>query len=126
MLFLLLVQRDRVVEQELFERLLARCVGELLFGEPRREVGLHRGEQLFDVPLLDEVAFAEQVDLPADRALDRVERGVAQVFTVEHLLAAPVDDLALLVHDFVVLEDVLADLEVAVFDRGVARARRPC
>ena len=78
-------------------------------------------EQLLDVPVLRELAFAVQVDLAADRALDRFDRGFAQVLTVEHLLAALVDDLALLVHHFVVLEDVLADLEVAVFD-GALRA----
>ena len=35
------------------------------------------------------------------------------ILTVDDLLAALVDDLALLVHHFVVLEDVLADLGVA-------------
>ena len=56
-----------------------------------------------------------------DGGLDRLERVVAQVSTVEDLLAAPVDHLALLVHHLVVLEDVLADLEVAVLD-GALRA----
>ena len=76
-------------------------------------------EQLVDVPVLGELAAAVLVDQAADRALDRLERGVAQVFAVEDLLAAPVDDLALLVHHLVVLEDVLADLEVAVLDRAL-------
>ena len=44
---------------------------------------------------------------------------VAQVPAVEDLLAALVDDLALLVHHLVVLEDVLADLEVAVLHRAL-------
>ena len=52
--------------------------------------------------------------------LDRFERGVAQVVTVEDLLTASVDDFALLVHHLVVLEDVLADLEVAVFDGALS------
>ncbi len=42
-----------------------------------------------------------------------------QVGPVEDLLAAPVDHLALLVHDLVVLEDVLADLGVAGLDRAL-------
>ncbi len=41
---------------------------------------------------------------------------VAQVGGVEDLVAAHVDDLALLVHDLVVLQDVLADLGVALLD----------
>ena len=59
------------------------------------------------------------LDETADRRLDRLDRGVAEVFAVEDLLAAPVDDLALLVHHLVVLEHVLADLEVAVLDRAL-------
>ena len=47
-------------------------------------------------------------------------RLLAQVGAVEDLVAAPVDDLALLVHHLVVLEDVLADLGVALLD-GVLR-----
>ena len=76
-------------------------------------------EQAFGVPLLDELAAAVLVDEPADRGVDRLERGVAEVFAVEDLLAAPVDDLALLVHHLVVLEHVLADLEVAILDRAL-------
>ena len=41
---------------------------------------------------------------------------VAEIGAVEDLLAPPVDHLALLVHDLVVLEDVLADLGVAGLD----------
>ena len=49
-----------------------------------------------------------------------LDRLLAQVGAVEDLVAAPVDHLALLVHDLVVLEDVLADLGVALLD-GVLR-----
>ena len=45
--------------------------------------------------------------------------GLAEVLAVEDLLPAAVDDLPLLVHDLVVLEDVLADLEVAVLHRAL-------
>ena len=45
---------------------------------------------------------------------------VAEVLALEDLVARRVDDLALLVHDLVVLEDVLADLGVAGLD-GVLR-----
>ena len=39
----------------------------------------------------------------------------ADVLTVQHLAALAIDDLALLVHHVVVLQHVLADLEVAAF-----------
>ena len=48
------------------------------------------------------------------------QRLLAEVGVVEDLVAALVDDLALLVHHLVVLEDVLADLGVALLD-GVLR-----
>ena len=55
-----------------------------------------------------------------DRVGEVLQRLVAQVGAVEDLVAALVDDLALLVHHLVVLEDVLADLGVALLD-GVLR-----
>jgi len=39
-----------------------------------------------------------------------------QVLPFQYLAALAVDDLALLVHDIVVFEHVLADAEVAAFD----------
>ena len=40
----------------------------------------------------------------------------AEVLAVEHLLALLVDDLTLGIHDIVVFQHVLADLEVAALD----------
>jgi hypothetical protein len=45
---------------------------------------------------------------------------VAQVDALEHLLSLAVDELALLVHHLVVLEEVLADVEVALLDLASA------
>src|SRR5207248_8711465 len=42
--------------------------------------------------------------------------GVGLAFAIQDLAAHAVDDLALLVHDVVVLEQVLTDLEVVIFD----------
>ncbi len=72
--------------------------------------------ELVEVPVFGVLPRAERHDEPLDGVFDRLDGRLAQVFPVEDLLAAPVDDLALLVHHLVVLEDVLADLEVAVLD----------
>ena len=48
-----------------------------------------------------------------------LHRGRLQVGALEDLVAARVDDLALLVHHLVVLQHVLADLGVALLDRGL-------
>ena len=53
--------------------------------------------------------------LPID-ALDLLARDRAHVAALEHLVAVLVDDLALLVHHVVVLEDALADQEVLLLD----------
>jgi len=50
----------------------------------------------------------------SSEVLDPLGDGVGLAFAVEDLAAHAVDDLALLVHDVVVLEQVLADLEVVV------------
>ena len=48
-----------------------------------------------------------------------------QVGALEHLAALGVDDLALPAHHVVVLEDVLADLEVLRLDLPLGRLDRP-
>ena len=82
--------------------------------------GAHLGGEAVEVPLLAVVGHAVGGD---DRlgGLGQLLHGpVAQVLALEDLVAQAVDDLALLVHDLVVLEDVLADLGVAGLD-GVLR-----
>ena len=58
--------------------------------------------------------------MPPDQALDHVMAHVGNhlrhVFGVHQLLALLVHDLALIVHHVVVLEQVLANFEVARFD----------
>src|SRR5262249_54710158 len=117
-LFLLLVQLDRVVGKRLHDLLPVRQV-ELVARHPRRERGLDLVVELVEVPLLGVLGRTPGLDRVPDGALDGLERLVAQVTAVEDLLAAHVDHLALLVHDLVVLEDVLADLEVAILDRAL-------
>ncbi len=51
-----------------------------------------------------------------DLAVDHLDDQIAAVDAVENPLAIAVDALALLVHHFVVFEQVLADFEVALFD----------
>jgi hypothetical protein len=50
---------------------------------------------------------------------------LVQVGTRQHLAALAVDDLALAVEHVVVLEDVLADLEVAALDLALRAGRSP-
>ena len=51
-----------------------------------------------------------------DLLVDHLDDQVAAVDAVENPLAIAVDALPLLVHHLVVFEQVLADLEVALFD----------
>ena len=57
-----------------------------------------------------------RVEDRGEDALGDLERLVVQVLAAEELAAPAVDDLALLVHHVVVLEEVLADVEVVAFD----------
>ncbi len=50
-----------------------------------------------------------------DLAVDHLEDQLAARHAVENLLAVPVDALPLLVHDFVVFEQVLPNLEIPLF-----------
>ena len=78
---------------------------------------MERGLEPLDVPLvLDRfrrhVAAHDVVDLAAHHVLDRL----ADVARLEQLVALLVDDLALVVRDVVVLEQLLADVEVPRLD----------
>ena len=111
-----LVQIERVVDEELDERVAVQRVVELLAGDAGGIDHAHLTVELFEVPFLRELGDAVGEHRALHGGRDRLERFVADVATVEDLLAAPVDHLALLVHHLVVLEHVFADLEVAVFD----------
>ena len=76
---------------------------------------MHLGHQAVEVPLLAVVTHAVRLDQRVHGVgQDLVDDALAQVDLVEHLVAQGVDHLALLVHDLVVLEDVLAGLGVAL------------
>ena len=73
------------------------------------------GPQLLEVPLLDELLGGAGDDAGDDVVDERADL-VLDVGALEHLAALAVDHLALAVHDVVVLEDVLAGLEVLRLD----------
>ena len=63
------------------------------------------------------VAFVEvRLEMLADLAFEHFEDQIFAVGPFENLLAIAVDVLALLVHHLVVFEQILANLEVALFD----------
>ena len=64
-------------------------------------------------------------DILIDLLLDHVEDQRSAVGSVQNLLPVAIDSLALLVHHFVVFEQVLADLEVAFFDLLLGRLDAP-
>ena len=100
-------------------------VGSMMIFELRAEDVVDLGEDLLDVPLLG-VGF-----LGDELVEDAGEDGGDVVFGDELLLvdafhelaAEAVDGFALLVHDVVILEDVLAGLEVLRLDLLSARLR---
>jgi len=53
--------------------------------------------------------------------VDHVQDVGAEVGALEDLAALGVDDVALRVHDVVVIDDVLANVEVVAFDLGLRR-----
>ena len=89
------------------------------------EVDAHRvhllelGVQLGDVPVLGEVALHVLLGHALGHLGQLLARGVRHVLALEDLVAVLVDDLALLVHHVVVLEDALADQEVLLLDLGL-------
>ena len=79
-------------------------------------------EQRLEIPLFGNVAHAVGGNRSTNGVVEVLERFVAQVGAVENLPATPVDHLALLVHHFVVLQDVLAGLGVAALDGVLGRS----
>ena len=83
---------------------------------------LERGPELVEVPLLGEALGGRRDDVPLDGVVDHVPDLLVQVLALEHPAALVVDDLALAVEHLVVLQDVLADLEVLRLDLRLRRA----
>ncbi len=96
------------------ERTVA-AVGLLQFlrGDRGRVVAAQRAPQLGKVPLERRGVLRVLVDEGGDETLHEPGHLVLEVDPLQHLAALGVDQLALTGHDVVVLEDVLADLEVA-------------
>src|SRR5258706_30373 len=75
----------------------------------------HAVRQALDVPLAA-AALAGRRHLVVDQAIDHRQQVGAGVGALEDLATLAVDDLALLVHDVVVLDDVAARIEVVALD----------
>ena len=72
------------------------------------------------------IASRERIEVVIDLLADHIGNQLAAVHAVQDLLAVAVNTFALLVHDLVILEQVLANLEVSLFDfllRGLDAAR---
>ena len=95
---------------------------ELLDRDRDRVERLERGPQLVEVPLLREALAGRRDDVALDDVVDHVADLLVQVGALEDLAALVVDDGALPVEHLVVLEDVLADLEVLRLDLGLRGA----
>src|SRR5215218_4888418 len=80
---------------------------------------LELGVEAAQVPLLGVVALEVAVREPLDDSRHLLARGVGHVLALEDPVAVLVDDLALLVHHVVVLEDALADQEVLLLLAGL-------
>ena len=114
-----LVVRRGVGHEDVVQLVGLVDVGELLLGDRVRPVERELGGQAAEVPFVARRRRAMRLDQRVDRLGEVLHRGRTQVFAVEDLIAALVDDLALLVHHLVVLEDVLADLRVLRLDGGL-------
>ena len=101
----------------------AGLVLELVLGDADRVQLLERGPQGAEVPLLRE-ALGRADDVALDGVVDHAADLLLQVRALEHPTPLAVDDLALAAHDVVVLQDVLADLEVATLDLRLGRGDR--
>src|SRR5918992_5327801 len=116
LLLALVVGVDDVLAQLLDERLAALALAEVV-GVVRDRVDLlELREQRIEVPVLLVLALHVLAGEPLDRVGDLRARHVRHVLALQDAVAVLVDDLALLVHDVVVLEDALALEEVLVLD----------
>ena len=84
---------------------------------------LERGPERVEVPLLGE-ALGRADDVALDDVVDHRADLLVQVGALEHRAALAVDDLALAVHHVVVLQDVLAGLEVLRLDLALGGGDR--
>ncbi len=114
-----LVVRRRIGHDEVVDLVGVVAVGELLLADRVRPVQRQLGGEAVEIPFVARRRRAVRLDERVDRFGEVLHRRGTQVLAVEDLIAALVDDLALLVHHLVVLEDVLADLRVLRLDGGL-------
>ncbi len=122
------VRRERVLDQLGGQRLPGQVlipVQQVLPAQRHRVQRLERRPQLLQVPVLGVAVGGGPVHVLGDHVGDHVLDLLAQVLALEHPEALGVDHLALPVHDLVVLEDVLADLEVLLLDLGLGAPDGP-
>src|SRR5579862_1434085 len=114
----LLVVVERLGDDALGDLRGARALEEVVGRELRRVVLRHRLQEQVEVPLLGVVARARGLHERLDGRGQQLAGRLLEVVAVHDLQAPRVDDLALLVHYLVVLEDVLSDLRVPRLDGG--------
>src|SRR5690242_7704002 len=103
----------------------ARLLDDVVDGEGDRVQLAEGPPELVQVPLLRVALAGLAVDVPLDHLVDELADLLVQVGALEYLAALAVDDHALAVHHVVVLEHVLADLEVLLLDLGLGRPDGP-
>src|SRR4051812_730753 len=117
LLLTLVVGLDDVVFELLDQSLAGQRVRvEVVLGQRDGVHLLELREQAAQVPVLDVVALQVLTGQALHRFGDLEPRGLRHVVALEDPVADLVDDLALLVHHVVVLEDALAHQEVLVLD----------
>src|SRR6185369_12974748 len=97
----------------------ARLVDDVVDGQADRVQLPERPPQLVQVPLFRVTLAGLARDVPGRHLVDHLADLLVQVGTLQHLAALAVDDLPLPVQHVVVLQDVLADLEVLLLDLGL-------
>src|SRR5207249_8376009 len=107
---------DRLARR-LVERLTRHDLAELRRRNARIELAMERLGQPAEIPVLGVCApRGVGVDGAIHELVDPVGDGLGLALALQDLASHPVDDLALLVHYVVVLEQMLADLEVVSLD----------
>src|SRR5450755_3967939 len=106
-------------------RLVAGLLDHVVHGDGDREQLAECFPQLVQVPFLREALAGGSGGVGLDDLVGHPEDLVLKVSALQHLVPLVVDDLALAVEHVVVLEDVLADLEVLLLHLGLGRPDGP-
>ena len=106
--------------------IVARLVGfqPLIDRQLRAEIALDRLRELGHVPILLGSALRQVLlDELRDHVLASAHDRLGDILRAHEIGALLIDDAALIVGDVVVLEQLLAGIEVVLLDRAAARAR---